>query len=134
MMEGLTKLERAVLEKLLDGDNNVFLEMLREQLPGITVSNRDYTGVGFYTDLVVAPKLVRKVAQPTNMTWGDVEADIEGTQHGAGFLLYVKNGIVSTLEGFTYDEPWPDTVNKFSLAYTNVNRETELSQLQRKGS
>jgi hypothetical protein len=46
---------------------------------------------------------------------GGIEADILGLQHGAGFLLFVRDGVVSFLEGFSYDEPWPAEVKEFRV-------------------
>jgi hypothetical protein len=45
-MDGLTKLERAVLEKLLSGTSDTF-QILREQLGSRQVADRELTGVGF---------------------------------------------------------------------------------------
>jgi hypothetical protein len=49
----LTELEKAVLRKLLTGRHPV-LKALREQLAACWVSDRDYTGSGFHTDLGAA--------------------------------------------------------------------------------
>jgi hypothetical protein len=40
-----------------------------------------------------------------------------GFYHGAGFVLFVDDGVISFLEGFTYDEPWPEDAGSFELWY-----------------
>jgi hypothetical protein len=112
----LTSLEKAVLEKLLDGDN-AFLMTLRQQLTHVVVASREMTGVGFYADLAVAPGAPRIAGRPS-FKFGDVQGTASNLKHGIGFLLYVGDGALSTLEGYTYDEPWPDEVQNLSLTYS----------------
>lgn len=108
-------IERAVLEKLLAGDAPR-LVALQRQLAVCTVAAREWTGVGFYTALHV-PAAVARVAG-RDVTFGDVVGDIPGVVHGVGFLLYIKNGVLDTLEGYTYDEPWPAVTDRFCLRYS----------------
>ena len=49
--------------------------------------------------------------------------------HGAGFVLFIRGGRLSMLEGYTYDEPWPDQVRGFSLRYSDPERKAELAKL-----
>lgn len=113
-MSRLTKLECAVLEKLLTGDHPL-LEQLREQLPACHVSHRELTGAGFYTYLHVGHT---SVTDKTTVRFGDVLAEIQGMSNGAGFVLYVEHGRLSLLEGYGYDDPWPSLVTAFKLRYT----------------
>jgi hypothetical protein len=112
-MTDLTELEQAVLTKLLMGDHPL-LRQLRDQLDGCRVSLRELTGVGFYTYLDVGDMPVLK---DINVRFGDVAAEIQGMAHGAGFVLYVKHGKLSLLEGYTFDDPWPTTITGYSLQY-----------------
>ena len=34
--------------------------------------------------------------------------ELEGFEHGSGCILFVRDGVISTLEGITYGEPFPD--------------------------
>jgi hypothetical protein len=124
-MSELTALELAVLTKLLDGDHPV-LTQLRKQIPQLSVVSREFSGVGFFTDVSV---LTRHDAVPESLTFGDVEATIEGLRNGAGFVLFVRAGAISMLEGYTYDEPWPETVGSFSLRYWEPTRAKLLADL-----
>ena len=35
--------------------------------------------------------------------------------HGAGFLLFIRGGVISMLEGYTDDESWPASTDEFTL-------------------
>lgn len=106
-------LERAVVGMLLDKPGEPF-DTIRQQLWHATISARRFTGVGFFTDFTVAPDAPVRRDLP-DATIGDVRADFPGLQHGAGFLLFIRDGVVTMLEGFTYDEPWPAITDGFKL-------------------
>ena len=118
----LTEFERAVLGMMLAGDDPR-LEALRRQLAGCRVRSRELTGVGFYTWLAVLPGVEPASVSAGRATLGDVEATVRGLEHGAGFVLFVTNGMLDNLEGFTYDEPWPETIEGFSLRYLHQQRD-----------
>src|SRR5712692_181798 len=128
-METMSPLERAVLEKLLAGDNPV-LAALRRQLEVAGVGERDFTGVGFMTTLTVPEEAPRAPVQSHVIRMGDVSAEIDGLKHSAGFLLYIQDGALDALEGYTYDEPWPDTIRRFTLKYTQEGPR-DLSELEK---
>lgn len=111
----LNRLERAVLEKMLAGDSPV-LATLRKQLSVAAVARRELTGVGFFCTLSVSTDEPSADIQGRGPI-GDVEAEIEGLNHGAGFLLWLEEGRMSMLEGFSYDEPWPAEFDRFTLRY-----------------
>lgn len=124
----LTEFERAVLDKLLDGDHAV-LKALREQLRTCSVRKREMTGCGFFTELEVDRTLA---AAPTNvekLRIGDAEARITGLEHGAGFVLFVREGYLDMLEGYSFDEPWPAAITGFTLAYSGGSRDMNALQL-----
>lgn len=126
-MNELTKLEREVLLKLLDGDDES-LFILREQLDAASVSEREMTGVGFYTTLTI-PSNARRLSRVDTIRLGDVVARISGLDHGAGFVLYIQNGVLHLLEGYVYDEKWPPDVSFFELSYVSGNqRDSEALQ------
>jgi hypothetical protein len=115
-MTNLTDFERAVLSKLLSGDNAV-LRLFRQQLEVCRCSKREATGVGFYTYLDVSAYTGPR--PELDLKFGDVVAKIDGLEHGAGFVLYLKAGALMMLEGYTYGEPWPDRVGSYTLSYDN---------------
>jgi hypothetical protein len=121
----LTALENAVLEKVLTGDHP-FLTCLRAQIGALRVEARELTGVGFFTEFAHAHGIA---PCGENLQFGDVEAEIPNLQHGAGFLLYVRAGLITMLEGYTYDEDWPSRIDTFSLRYSDPTRTALLRSL-----
>jgi hypothetical protein len=119
-MSELTRLEQQVVQKLLSGESET-LANLRSQLSACRAVKREMTGVGFYVNLEV-PATVPRVTR-SSFKLGDVNAAIEGLKHGAGFLLYVESGSLVMLEGYTYDEPWPEHIESFELSYDKVQRD-----------
>ncbi len=115
-MINLSELERAVLEKLLQG-THPFLVRLNSQTEFCYVRRREMTGAGFYTYFEIrrAPLQIYDI----DLRFGDVVAEIPGLKNGAGFLLYVKNGLLDMLEGYSYDETWPDMIPRYILKYTS---------------
>lgn len=125
----LTPLERAVLTMLLDGEHPI-LASLRRQLPELSVKSRETTGVGFFVELGVS-SLALRAPLSSAVTIGDVEATIDGLQRGAGFVLVLEDGLLAMLEGYSYDEPWPEVVTEFSLRYVDASRGSLTSELAR---
>ena len=114
-MKALSDLERAVLLRLLEGDDPV-VRALRDQVAAAAVREREFTGVGFFTYVVVGGadpvSLPDGVVQPPIV--GDVRIEAENLQHGAGFVLFVKSGLLDLLEGYTFGhEPWPDELGRY---------------------
>jgi len=124
-MDGLNALEQAVLDKLLAGDHPV-LVALRAQAEKARVTRREYTGVGFFCDfdtsLGVSPLETR-----SDFHLGDVNASLDGLKHGAGFILFVRKGRLATLEGYTYEEPWPQKIQNLELTYQREPRQLAFS-------
>jgi hypothetical protein len=122
-MEGLTNLEKAVLEMLVDGKGETF-QLLRKQYLAAHVTERHLTGVGFWTYFSI-PNSVAKLPGNPSFRFGDVDADIKDLQNGAGFLLQVKDGYIYMLEGYSFDEPWPDATDTFHLYYESGSQRNE---------
>ena len=87
---------------------------LREHLAHASVSRREFTGVGFATHFTVpsdAP--VRRDLSETAIY--DVGADIRGLTHGASFVLFIRDGVLSFLEGVTTTGDWPEDTDDFRV-------------------
>jgi hypothetical protein len=110
----LTPIEREVMSMLLAGDDPD-LHTLTAQFAAATAIGRELTGVGFFVDFQV-PSGCHRLGD-RHFVIGDVIGELDGLQHGAGFLLFVRDGIIKMLEGFSYDEPWPEEVRDFKLTY-----------------
>lgn len=124
-MEGLNEFERQILDKLLAGDHPV-LVALRAQAERARISRREYTGVGFFCDFDV-PSDAGPLPTRSDFHVGDVNASLDGLKHGAGFVLFVRNGCLAMLEGYTYEEPWPQEVRNLKLTYQREPRELPFS-------
>ena len=124
----LSALEVAVLLKLLAGDHPV-LRVLRKQVERSGVKSRDFTGAGFMTELDLPMDVTRARLGKEEVRVGGVLAEVSGLSHGAGFVLYLKDGLLDALEGYSYDEPWPEAIASFELRYA-TEREGELERLQ----
>ena len=124
-MFGLNEFEEAVLAKMLTGDHPV-LAILREQSARGRVANREHSGVGFFCHFELdrdAPAL------RGDFHIGDVHAEVEGLAHGVGLVLFIREGRLSMLEGYTYDRPWPENIGGFTLRYSDSDRNSELVKL-----
>ena len=115
-MKNSTKLEDQVLQMLLRGEDEC-LAVLRQQAEQASVYFREMTGVGFFSEIQVPPEAPRITGRPS-FTLGDVNGTAENVTHGLGFVLFVTEGALSMLEGYTYDEPWPDEFRSLVLAYS----------------
>jgi hypothetical protein len=112
----LTELERRVLEMLLAGDHPV-LGILRAQFPRAKVVQREFTGVGFSTHFEI-PSDVARLPDQRSFELGDVHADMPGLEAGVDFILFIREGAIDFLEGFTYgDDAWPAAITAFTLSY-----------------
>ena len=109
----LTPLEKAVLDLQLDEHGEPF-DTIRQQLAHAIITSRRFTGVGFFTDFIVPENSPVRRDLP-DLTLGDVEAELPGVHLGAGFLLFIRGGTVSMLEGYTYDDPWPTSTEEFRV-------------------
>lgn len=108
----LTRLERDAISTILRHDHPI-ADALRAQLDVCRIKSRRFTGVGFFTDLVVPQALA--IEDIGHLHLGDADADIHGVAHGAGFVLFIADGMLAMLERFTYDEPWPDVVGRCTV-------------------
>jgi hypothetical protein len=112
----LTALERAVLEKLFAGDHPSF-PALRAQLHAVRVLERTLSGGSYFADLQVPDEIAPARIGKDAAWFGDVEADFDGLEHGATFVVRIAEGRLEMLEGSTVDEPWPAEGTPFRLRY-----------------
>ena len=114
--QDLTPLERGVMRLLLAGVQPA-LRVLRRQLDVSHVRSRESTGTGFVTTFAVPEECERVRSNRNRIDLGGVVAEIEGLEFGAGFALFIKNGGLECLEGYSFEEPWPSEIAHFRLSY-----------------
>lgn len=77
-----------------------------------SVKNRRFTGHGFYTNFSdIDPSLWLET--DVNDTYGNVSARLND-ECDVGFVLFVRDGKITFLEGYTYGDDWPETIDKYS--------------------
>ena len=123
-VQDLNDFEQAVLDKFLRGEHPV-LGTLREQAAKARVASRERTGVGFFCTFDV-PSNAPAVMSPPDFELSDVDADVEGLSQGAGFVLFVRQGRLKVLEGYSYEEPWTAEPKTYRLKYRHEPRELKF--------
>jgi hypothetical protein len=107
--------------------------MLRNQLQECSISRRERTGVGFYTWFAIGNTGSASKIGDLSFSIGDVNAIYPSLNHGASFELFVVHGLIDNLEGFSFDEPWPEDESGFLLEYQSQPRDlSELDDVLRK--
>jgi hypothetical protein len=115
----LTPLEKAVLDVMLDRPGEPYAT-LRQHLAHAVITKREFSGVGFFTSFMIpndAP--VRRDLADTVIQ--DVAADISGLEHGASFMLFIRNGVLSMLEGVAPTGEWPKDTHDFRVYRPEVD-------------
>lgn len=121
-MVGLSKLNQAVLDKQLAGSHPT-LAALGIEAGSARILEREETGVGFFCEFE------GDASAPTvngDFQISDVHGELSGLAHGVGFVLFIRSGQLSMLGGFTFDEPWPQSIGTFELKYDREPRELSL--------
>ncbi len=95
----LTPLEIAVLLEYVKQLPRKDRAALAEQIDAISVRSRENTGAGFFTYFVFKSLPGHKVK--TNMKKCHVTATINDLSNALGFILWVRDGHVDCLEGYT---------------------------------
>lgn len=110
------ELENAVMNAYISSLNNSDAKILQQQYLSASVLRREFTGVGFYIDFKVDRSAPRLTSNKSPELPG-VYASIDGLQYGAGFELFIENGEIVLLEGYTYDEKWPTELKGVEIYY-----------------
>lgn len=116
MTDVLLPLERTVLDFALAGDHPT-LDILRRQAQAVTVVARDLTGHGFFTQLAVDATRAAIGGGP-RLVISDLDGQTDALAHGVGFNVFVEDGYLAVIEGFSFDEPWPMGLSEVTLSYS----------------
>ena len=86
-----------------------YKQKLQAQFEKITVQKREFSTYVFSNHYAVT------VAEETlgndkNLQLGKCQWSINGLNRGSDYILWIKNGLISCLEGFSYNEPWPNEI------------------------
>ena len=110
----LSEFEKNLIAALIQGDQKE--KVIHSQLDGAIVKKRDYTGVGFYTEIQV-PKKRERLSKSNRYIEETPKVHLEHPKlsDGAGALLWFKDGYVDTLECYTYEGDWPEDESLFTI-------------------
>ncbi|MBN1467086.1 MAG: hypothetical protein JW924_00030 [Fusobacteriaceae bacterium] len=107
--------ENNVMEMLLDGENEI-LSKLRKQYEHSKVISREFSTAGFFISFTVEDR-GELCLEGKSFYIGDVGGIVNGIESAIGFILFIKNGYISLLEGYTnIIDNWP-TNEEITLAY-----------------
>jgi hypothetical protein len=100
---GLTPLEAAVLQEVCNQLGSADSVALKTQIHDVSVSNRKNTGAGFYTYFSTAKDAAPPITADRRQRYVQCEvgAKINGIENAPGFILWLKDGYIDYLEGYT---------------------------------
>lgn len=111
--------ESMLIEALLAGDDPL-LESLRKQYAMLGRVNRELTGSGIFLNFEIPESVPRVV--PPDFHLDDVYFDLDGLEHGCA-ILWVKQGAIAFLEGYSHDGKWPAHSGSFEVHYFGGERD-----------
>jgi len=80
---------------------------VREQFGLAQIETVELSGVGFFVEFLVPADV--PLAAPANFQGGSARIRVQGVQHGADCVLFIRGGKLAMFEVYTYgSEPWPD--------------------------
>jgi hypothetical protein len=95
-----------LMPMLIEGDHPA-LVALRQQYSSAQIKEVEMTGVGFFVNFEVRPDA--PLADPPDFAGGSATIEITHAPLGAGIILFVRDGRLSFLEGYTYgNDQWAE--------------------------
>jgi len=113
MDDKFEQFEMDIMNRIIAEDSSISY-LLNKQYKSAIVSQRNFTGAGFFTDFEVTDKSLA-IPDYLDLQLGKVNARIEGLAFGAGFILFIEDGLIAMLEGYTYGEPWPTPLTAYTI-------------------
>ncbi len=99
MTSALTKLELAVIAEVAKQLTPIDRAALQAQTTCLTVRDREHTGGGFFTYFDLKAEAAAPINTDTKECY--VKAKIQGLKFGLGFILWLKEGRLDCLEGYS---------------------------------
>lgn len=118
-MTGFTAMETAALQAIF-AETPVIARELQRQLERATVTKRENTGGGFFTDIDV-PEDTPRVECPNVLGYA-THARVEGLEHGLGFALLMKDGRMRLLDGHAWGPESTASLDLGSLSFELFNK------------
>ena len=100
--------ERIIITDIID-QYPEYKEKLQSQFEKISVQRREIHTYGFSTYYTVTA-VAETLGEDVNLQLGEHQWEVNDLDYGSDYILWIKNGRISCLEGFTYNEPWPKEI------------------------
>lgn len=113
-----------VMSLLLSGDLKV-LKQLMKQYKNSEIIDIKETGKGIFVDFKVLDSSLKLDLEgvKNNFVFGDVYGEINTEYGDVEFILFIENGYIKVLEGFTYfPDGWNKVTDEIVFKYFNGNR------------
>jgi hypothetical protein len=107
------KLEQAVIEMLLN-DHALSPAKAPLRWDAVAVKSRTMTGAGFLTEFEHSPEL-RVFGEGVSLRWAKAGARLNDARIETGYLVYVDDGYITGVEGYTYGDEWPATIDRIEM-------------------
>ena len=92
-----------------------YSDFLKKQYRSAKVIKRENTGHVFFTDYAITDQSSRIDGSP-DLTLGKHQWNLNGLKNGSDYILWVKEGLFTCLEGFCYgEEQWPDEITEAEI-------------------
>ncbi|SFM17158.1 hypothetical protein SAMN03159423_5769 [Bradyrhizobium sp. NFR13] len=114
-MASLTPLEAAVLQEHGNQLAREDAAALRAQTTNASVLNRENTGAGFYTYFSVERAAAPSIKSDTRQCY--IAAKVNGVEDALGFILWLNDGYVDFLEGYTMNLEGTSDLNFTALDF-----------------
>lgn len=119
MRAGLHASERKIIKSLLIkrfGNQTPFLAQLRS----VKQTERRFTGVGYYLEL--ADSGLAAIDHLNEEVTEGFRTTLSSPQDMVGFTLFIRDGLLSWLEGYTFgDASWPEAPMESWLKFRATN-------------
>ena len=86
-----------------------YAERLEKQFRSSAVVKRTMYPCAFVTEYSISATDARLDGAP-DLRLGNSQWSMDGLTMGSDYILWIRGGYVSSLEGFTYGEPWPSEI------------------------
>jgi len=122
--------EKKLMQMLLFGEDEV-LKKLRLQYELSKIKSREITRCGFFTIFEVSGDNEINVNDLT-FQLGDVDASVNNVDFAYGFVLFIKDGYISMLEGYcNLLDNWQKNYEGIKLLYDSGNTR-DLNEIRKK--
>ena len=97
-----------ILRKQTEQNNLLFQQFIISE-----IISREFTGCGFFTDYYIRDKSLSLPGNVNIELWGFGE--LEGVDNGVGFILFIRDGFISLLEGYVNTGVWPKNIGDYKF-------------------